>query len=368
VGASAYTVGNHIVVGEGFVAGSAEGQRLLAHELVHVIQQESAVPTVQGATPMLDAADPLEHEAQAMADRVVAGGNTDAASRAASQGVHRQPRGSGSRARSDSGTKPDSGVSDAGTKPDSGVSDAGTKPDSGVSDAGTKPDSGVSQMVGATRTFSLTFDDGPHTEALGSGRNRTENVLDTLKERSIRAGFFVQTGVRFRMASLIGRALVARMHAEGHKVGIHTGGPESHELHTTAQEAGRLEGELIAGKAAIKQVTGSEPTLVRPPERKFNEAVEATYTKVGLTNLLWDIDVDQGMNKSLPVLKKRVEAGIADVRGRGWKTTTPSPTIVVLLHDIQQRTAENLGAVIDHIKTTVKKLSGGKDSTEFSPP
>ncbi|MEA3028882.1 MAG: hypothetical protein QOG13_207 [Sphingomonadales bacterium] len=41
VGASAYTVGNHLVFGAAqFQPGGAAGRRLLAHELVHVVQQE----------------------------------------------------------------------------------------------------------------------------------------------------------------------------------------------------------------------------------------------------------------------------------------------------------------------------------------
>jgi peptidoglycan/xylan/chitin deacetylase (PgdA/CDA1 family) len=230
------------------------------------------------------------------------------------------------------------------------------------------PTRAARQVMRATRTFSLTFDDGPHTEQLGGGKNRTENVLDTLKTRTIKGGFFVQTGVPYRMANPVGRALVARMHAEGHKVGIHTGGGIEHELHTKAQAKGRLAGELTAGKAAIEQVTGSEPTLVRPPTGALDKAVRATYAAVGLTNLLWDIDVDQGRSLSLAALRARVEAGVSAVHGRGWKTTTPSPTIVVLLHDIQAGTSTNLGAIIDHIEAMVTKLTGGKDSASFSAP
>ena len=91
VGASAYTVGSHIVVGEGFAAGSAAGQRLLAHELAHVVQQEHATPGIQGATPVLDAADLLEREADAVADRVAVGDRVDVVSRSTGQAVHRQP-------------------------------------------------------------------------------------------------------------------------------------------------------------------------------------------------------------------------------------------------------------------------------------
>ena len=43
VAARAYTVGHHVVFGEGqFAPGTAEGRRLIAHELVHVMQQGGA--------------------------------------------------------------------------------------------------------------------------------------------------------------------------------------------------------------------------------------------------------------------------------------------------------------------------------------
>lgn len=152
------------------------------------------------------------------------------------------------------------------------------------------------------------------------------------------------------MANKVGRALIARMHAEVHEIGIHAGGKTDHELHTESEAAGRLEGELTAGKAAVKKVTGETPDLVRPPERTFNKAVEATYANVGLANLLWDIDGDQGKNLSRGELTKRIEAGVATVSAGGWKSTTPSSTLVVLLQDIQRGTATHLAAIADQIK------------------
>ena len=48
MGALAYTVGEHIVFGEGqFAPDSSDGRRLLAHELAHTIQQGSAVPLIR---------------------------------------------------------------------------------------------------------------------------------------------------------------------------------------------------------------------------------------------------------------------------------------------------------------------------------
>jgi Domain of unknown function (DUF4157) len=58
-GARAYTVGNDVVFGEGrYVPETAEGRRLLVHEVAHVVQQGRG-----GAAPALDPGGPLEQAA-----------------------------------------------------------------------------------------------------------------------------------------------------------------------------------------------------------------------------------------------------------------------------------------------------------------
>jgi len=226
-----------------------------------------------------------------------------------------------------------------------------------------------------TRTYALTFDDGPHAAELGKGENLTEKVLDTLDAKGIKAGFFIQTGVSYRGANKVGKALVKRMHEKGHKVGIHTGGPKDHELHIDAQRAGRLESELKAAKEYIREQTGETPTLVRPPTGKFSQDVLRIYDRLNLTNLMWDIDGDTGANLSQDKLKARLESkdpkdpGIPAVHARGWKGTTPShPRIVILYHDIQKGTAENLSELIEYIKQVTQNVSNKKDTVDFAPP
>lgn len=65
MGAVAYTVGQEVVFGAGqYAPGTAEGRRLLAHELTHVVQQASAAtPTLQRQPAHNDVAD-LELELQ----------------------------------------------------------------------------------------------------------------------------------------------------------------------------------------------------------------------------------------------------------------------------------------------------------------
>ncbi len=91
VGANAYTVGDHVVMGAGFQAGTTAGQRLLAHELTHVVQQDGAAPRLAGSLRVGAVNDPLEHEAHATAERVVAGAGVDVRGRGGGHAVRRDP-------------------------------------------------------------------------------------------------------------------------------------------------------------------------------------------------------------------------------------------------------------------------------------
>jgi hypothetical protein len=81
VQAQAYTVGSHVVFGEGrYQPGSTEGRRTLAHELTHVVQQRQGpvdgTPLARsagdtGGLQVSDPGDPFEREAEAVADQVV---------------------------------------------------------------------------------------------------------------------------------------------------------------------------------------------------------------------------------------------------------------------------------------------------------
>lgn len=93
VAARAYTVGNHVVFGAGqYAPGSAAGRRLIAHELAHVLQQGAHAP----ALPRLDALrvgardDPLERQADALADAALAGSPTPGTAGGGPSRVQRQ--------------------------------------------------------------------------------------------------------------------------------------------------------------------------------------------------------------------------------------------------------------------------------------
>jgi len=70
-GAQAFTVGEDVVFAQGqYEPGTARGQRLLAHELTHVVQQRARSIGLQRRPPGLPGSDPWEREAQDAADQL----------------------------------------------------------------------------------------------------------------------------------------------------------------------------------------------------------------------------------------------------------------------------------------------------------
>ena len=329
VGAEAYTVGQHVVFGNGrFSASTREGKSLLAHELAHTVQQRSARETswpVAATAP----SDASERSAHALAE------------------------------------------SAAARRPLPPVWQTGP------------------QLARATRTFLLTFDDGPDgLNPVGGGKNLTENVLNQLCEKGAQAGFFVQTAADIKItktktvpgrgSTSIGTSLIKRMNSDGHMIGIHTGGKADHESHPSAFHGGRLESELRAAKTFLTGITGKTPTMVRPPFGQLSSKklgvkssdVLSVYKKLSLSNTLWDIDGDasrrKGKSANLADIKDNIRDGLKAVIARGWKGTTPlDPMIVVLLHDIRPNTSANVGNIIDFIRSETTAQSGGKDTASF---
>ncbi len=76
VQARAYTVGDDVVLGAGVDPNSASGEKTLAHELTHVLQQRSGDvegTPAGGGIKVSDPGDRFEREAEHTADRVMGG-------------------------------------------------------------------------------------------------------------------------------------------------------------------------------------------------------------------------------------------------------------------------------------------------------
>ena len=172
-------------------------------------------------------------------------------------------------------------------------------------------------------TVAMTFDDGPHPKL-------TPKLLDMLKERNIKATFFV-----------IGKCvaeypdIAKRIVDEGHEIANHSWNhPQLTKLSASAFDA-----EISQTTDAIVKATGVRPVTMRPPYG----AINATLTKrlndeYGLCVILWSVDPqDWKIRKS------------DHVSGHIIKNTAPGS--IILAHDIHPSTIDAMPTALDALQS-----------------
>ena len=119
--------------------------------------------------------------------------------------------------------------------------------------------------------IAITFDDGPR-------RNTTEKLLDGLRERGVKATFF-----------LIGKNIVGnedvilKMKQDGHLIGNHT---YTHTQLTTITYAAAIH-EVAQTNELIYEITGETPAYIRPP---FGSYTLKMQLEINITEVMWTID------------------------------------------------------------------------------
>lgn len=184
---------------------------------------------------------------------------------------------------------------------------------------------------------SLTFDDGPSAEW-------TPKILDILKEKNVKATFFIvgengETNPR----------LLQRVLADGHEIGNHT---FTHpNIAQASGEGARL--ELNATQRLVQALTGRSIRLFRPPffgdaEPTTPEEIKAVkiaqslgYATVGLR-----VDPDDWAGPSADTIVKRIMDRMND-------TNPETRGQVILLHDAggdRSQTVAALPRIIDGLR------------------
>ncbi|MEO3784654.1 polysaccharide deacetylase family protein [Actinocorallia sp. B10E7] len=170
------------------------------------------------------------------------------------------------------------------------------------------------------KCVALTFDDGP-----SSGTSR---LLKLLKQGGARATFFV-VGPQARSRP----GLVARAHADGHEIGDHT---ERHPQ-LTGLSSGRIRQELSGTRRTITKLTGTRPALFRPPYGATDRRVAAEARRLGLAQILWDVDTRDWRDRNSSIVARRAISGLH--RGA-----------IILMHDTHPTTI----AAVPRILRTAK--------------
>lgn len=143
-----------------------------------------------------------------------------------------------------------------------------------------------------SRAVCLTFDDGPHPD-------HTPRLLDALRGERIPATFFV-VGTRAEKHP----DLVRRIVEEGHSLG-------GHSFHHTPPErtsAGQLLEETLRTRRLLRELTGREASLMRPPHGKVTAAKLGALWRTGNTIVLWNVDLKDFESPSAGDVLARVDA------------------------------------------------------------
>jgi peptidoglycan/xylan/chitin deacetylase (PgdA/CDA1 family) len=193
--------------------------------------------------------------------------------------------------------------------------------------------------------IAMTFDDGPSATL-------TPKLLNLLAARRIKATFFV---IGENVAEH--PDIVARAAREGHEIANHSW---SHpNLAKTSDEGVRR--QLWRTDEAIKNATGTRPTLLRPPYGSITEREKRwIHDEFGYQIVLWDVD---------PYDWKR--PGPVAVRNRILQETRPGS--IVLSHDIHPGTIEAMPSTFDALEAkgfkfvTVSELIRAATAVQPSP-
>lgn len=174
--------------------------------------------------------------------------------------------------------------------------------------------------------IALTFDDGPNPIY-------TPQVLAILQADKIEATFF---DVGYLVKDFPN--IVRQEFLQGHSIGNHSW---SHPQLTRLSTAG-IASQLASASNAIQAVTGTRPTIFRPPYGSFNRLVFAQAFQQNLTTILWN---DEARDWSIPgvnvivyrILNLARDGGIIllhDGGGFRYQTVAALPIIITTL---QQR-------------------------------
>lgn len=161
------------------------------------------------------------------------------------------------------------------------------------------------------------------------GAERTPAILAVLRTYEIKTTFFL-VNLWLKKYPLEARRIVE----EGHEIGLHS----ATHPHFTRLSDTEVIWELEENARLIRQLTGFEPKLFRPPFGDYNDRVISLVQQQGYIPVQWSVDSLDWKDLSAEAIKKRV---IERIR----------PGDIVLFHNNGKHTAEALAPLIDYLKS-----------------
>ncbi|HZP56199.1 MAG TPA: polysaccharide deacetylase family protein [Dehalococcoidia bacterium] len=163
----------------------------------------------------------------------------------------------------------------------------------------------VSAGCDARRAVALTFDDGPNPPY-------TDQVLRMLRDRGVRATFFVEGAAAAAHPELVAQETLAGM-----GVGSHS---ETHSRALARMREGDFARDTARAQAEIAAAAGFAPALYRAPYGHTSTAMLRVLRRAGYTSVGWDVDSRDWSDATADEVVRNVLAGA-------------HPGAIILMHD-----------------------------------
>lgn len=193
----------------------------------------------------------------------------------------------------------------------------------------------LASMVGRTQKLLPIYSVGTDEKKVALsfdatwGAEHTPKLLAILKQHGIKTTFFL-TNIWLKEYPDMAKRIVS----EGHEIGLHS----ATHPHFTALSDEEMVRELEENSRMVKEITGYEPELFRPPFGDYNDRVIRTVESSGYKTIQWDVDsLDWQDHMTAGDILQRVIGGI-------------KPGSIVLFHNNGRYTAEVLEPLLSHLK------------------
>ncbi len=187
--------------------------------------------------------------------------------------------------------------------------------------------------IAGTRTehkvVALTFD---HSW----GNKFTPSILDSLKSHDAKVTFFIMGPWATKFPEV-----AQRMVAEGHEIGSHG------FRHENYGDMGPdwVKNDIQKAHDQIKEITGVEATLIRPPNGHYSSKSLQTAHELKYRTIIWNVDSLDWKNPGRDVIIERV-----------MKRLKPGAIILMHASDTPVQTAEALPILLNKIKAEGYKI------------
>ncbi|MBQ8639593.1 MAG: polysaccharide deacetylase family protein [Lachnospiraceae bacterium] len=168
------------------------------------------------------------------------------------------------------------------------------------------------------------------------GNGDTQAILDVLAEQQVRASFFI-TGSWLEAYPDTVKAIVSA----GHDLGNHS---QTHP-HMTGLSKEKMKEEIMTVHEGVKELTGQDMKLFRPPYGDYNNEVIKTARACGYYSVQWDVDSqdwkDYGVESIIEMVTENKDLGNGSI---------------ILMHNGAKYTKDALGTVILTLKESGYEL------------